>query len=33
VAPKLMERKLVEAMAIVDEALKRGKRKGGKSLL
>jgi amidase len=33
VAPKLMERKLVEAMAVVDEALKRGKRKGGKSLL
>jgi amidase len=33
VAPKLMERKLAEAMAVVDEALKRGKRKGGKSLL
>ena len=33
VAPKLMERKLVEAMAIVDEALKRGKRKSGKSSL
>jgi hypothetical protein len=33
VAPKLMERKLAEAMAVVDEALKRGMRKGGKSLL
>lgn len=30
VAPKLQERRLVEAMAVVDEALKRGKRKGGK---
>lgn len=30
VAPKLQERRLVEAMAVVDEALKRGKRKGTK---
>jgi amidase len=30
VAPKLQERRLVEAMAVVDEALKRGVRKGGK---
>lgn len=30
VAPKLQERRLMEAMAVVDEALKRGKRKGGK---
>lgn len=34
VAPRLQERRLVEAMGVVDEALKRGKkRKGGKSLL
>jgi amidase len=33
VAPKLQERRLVEAMAAVDEALKRGKRKGGKGSL
>lgn len=33
VAPKLQEKRLVEAMAVVDEALKRGKRKGGKSKL
>lgn len=32
VAPKLQERRLVEAMAVVDEALRRGKRKG-KSML
>jgi amidase len=33
VAPKLQERRLVEAMAVVDEALKRGKRQGGKKSL
>lgn len=33
VAPKLQERRLAEAMGIVDEALKRGARKGGRSLL
>lgn len=33
VAPKLHERKLAEAMAVIDEALKRGKRKSGKSKL
>jgi len=30
VAPKLQERRLVEAMAVIDEVLKRGKRKGWK---
>jgi amidase len=30
VAPKLQERRLVESMAVIDEALKRGKRIGGK---
>jgi len=30
VAPKLQERRLVEAMAVIDEALKRGKKKSGK---
>lgn len=29
VAPRLQERRLVEAMAVIDEALRRGKRKGG----
>ncbi|KAM0711024.1 hypothetical protein Q7P35_001763 [Cladosporium inversicolor] len=33
VAPRLQERKLAEAMAVVDEALKRGKRRSGQSLL
>lgn len=33
VAPKLQERRLAEAMAVIDEALKRGKRKSGKSKL
>jgi amidase len=33
VAPKLMERRLVEAMGVVDQALKRGSRRGGRSLL
>lgn len=30
VAPKLQERRLAEAMAVIDEALKRGKRNGSK---
>ncbi|KAM0713806.1 hypothetical protein Q7P37_010768 [Cladosporium fusiforme] len=33
VAPKLQERRLAEAMVVIDEALKRGKRKSGKSKL